>query len=254
MKPFVFVYCEGSDTKIVVTSKEKEGIRILRTATLNSKNAPQDSVSDEAGVDEFNLDGISGDFSIDEMGGQQEESTGGFSNTEIGNLARNLEGINLNAAKFIPIGTEPGMNYHIYDGPKEKDRHKQILAITTDIEQTKNIYVAPDAIDYIPYNDKSLIAAFFENNIPCVDVLSQLAAYNKKKNYKIQTIKSADLSLAYYVAKTVKFFPEDYTLIIYTGKEYSKLIFLEGNNLKHIGATLDIGKFNSFILRHFPRS
>jgi Tfp pilus assembly protein PilN len=244
MKPFVFVYCEGSDTKIVVTSKEKEGIRILRTATLNSKNAPQDSVSDEAGVDEFNLDGISGDFSIDEMGGQQEESTGGFSNTEIGNLARNLEGINLNAAKFIPIGTEPGMNYHIYDGPKEKDRHKQILAITTDIEQTKNIYVAPDAIDYIPYNDKSLIAAFFENNIPCVDVLSQLAAYNKKKNYKIQTIKSADLSLAYYVAKTVKFFPEDYTLIIYTGKEYSKLIFLEGNNLKHIGATLDIGTKN----------
>lgn len=54
------------------------------------------------------------------------------------------------------------MNYHIYDGPKEKDKHKQILAITTDIEQSKNIYVAPDVIDYIPFNDKSLLTAFLK--------------------------------------------------------------------------------------------
>lgn len=244
MKPFVFVYCEGSDTKIVVASREKEGIRILRTATLNGKNAPQESIPSEEKLDDFNLEGMSGDFSIDNMDSPEDETTGGLSNTEIGNLNNSLQGINLNSAKFIPIGTEPGMNYHVYDGPKEKDKQKQIIAITTDIEQTKNIYVAPDAIDYIPYNDNSLLAAFFENNVPCTDLISQLAAYNKKKNYKIQTIKSADISLAYYVAKTVKFFPEDYTLIIYTGKEYSKLIFLEGNKLKHIGSTLDIGTKN----------
>ncbi len=35
-----------------------------------------------------------------------------------------------------------------------------------------------------------------------------------------------------------------FSLIIYIGKEFSKLIFLEGQKLKHIGATLDIGVQN----------
>jgi len=244
MKSQVFIYCEGTDTKIVVTSREKESIKILRTVTFKSKSASDQDISSEGSADEFSLEGMSGDFSIDEMDSSSEESTGGFSNTEIGNLAQGLEGINLSNSRFIPIGTEPGMNYHVYEGPREKDKQKQILAITTEIEQTKNIYVAPDSIDYIPYNDKALLAAFFENSVPCIELIQQLADYNKKKNYKLQTIKSADISLAYYVAKTVKFFPEDYTLIIYTGKEYSKLIFMEGNSLKHIGSTLDIGTKN----------
>lgn len=244
MKPFVFVYCEGTDTKIVVAVKEKDSVKILRTVSLNANGGGKvDATPSEENVQSFDMEGVSGDFSFDEFG-NSDASEGGFSNAEIGNIAASLEGINLNSAKFIPIGTEPGMNYHIYDGPKEKDKHKQILAITTDIEQSKNIYVAPDVIDYIPYNDKSLLAAFFENNVPCLELLTQLAEHNKKRNYKIQTIKSADISLAYYVAKAVKFFPEDYTLIIYTGKEYSKLIFLEGSKLKHIGSTLDIGTKN----------
>ena len=48
----------------------------------------------------------------------------------------------------------------------------------------------------------------------------------------------------YYVAKRKKFFPDDQSLIVYIGKEYSKLIFLQGRKLKHIGTTLDIGTTN----------
>ena len=71
-----------------------------------------------------------------------------------------------------------------------------------------------------------------------------LAVNNNKRYYKINSIKSADVSLAYLVSRTTKFFPEDFTLVIYTGREYSKLIFLEGNKLKHVGSTLDIGTQN----------
>src|SRR5690606_29890359 len=41
-----------------------------------------------------------------------------------------------------------------------------------------------------------------------------------------------------------KFFPDDQSLIVYIGKEYSKLIFLHGRKVKHIGSTLDIGTLN----------
>lgn len=244
MKPYVFVYCEGTDTKIVAATKEKGEVKILRTVTIDLDTTSKEAAELGGEPSDFNLEEVSGDFSLEEFGAEEDDSGGTFSATEIGTIAQGLEGINLSSAKFIPIGSEPGMNYHIYEGPIEKDKKKQILAITTDIEQSKNIYVAPDSIDYVPFNDKSLLAAFFENAIPCIDLLAHLAEYHKKKNYKIETIKSADISLAYYVSKTVKFFPEDFSLIIYTGKEYSKLLFLEGNELKHIGATLDIGTKN----------
>jgi hypothetical protein len=71
-----------------------------------------------------------------------------------------------------------------------------------------------------------------------------LAGYFGKKFFKVPTIKSADTALAYYVAKRKKFFPDDQSLIVYIGKEYSKLIFLQGRKLKHIGTTIDIGTSN----------
>ena len=71
-----------------------------------------------------------------------------------------------------------------------------------------------------------------------------MAHYNGRRYYRIPTVKSAEISLAYYVAKKKKFFPDDQSLIVYIGKETSKLIFLHGRKLKHIGSTLDIGTVN----------
>jgi Tfp pilus assembly protein PilN len=75
-------------------------------------------------------------------------------------------------------------------------------------------------------------------------MINSIARYNGKRYYKIPAVKSAEISLAYYVAKRKKFFPDDNSLIVYIGKEYSKLIFLQGRKLKHIGSTLDIGILN----------
>ena len=75
-------------------------------------------------------------------------------------------------------------------------------------------------------------------------MINAVAHQNGKRFYKIPTVKSSDISLSYYVAKKKKFFPDDHSLIVYIGKEYSKLIFLHGRKLKHIGTTLDIGTSN----------
>jgi hypothetical protein len=75
-------------------------------------------------------------------------------------------------------------------------------------------------------------------------LVDSIAEFYGKKFFRVPAIKSSDISLAYYVAKRKKFFPDDQSLIVYIGKEYSKLIFLQGRNLKHIGTTLDIGTSN----------
>ena len=81
-------------------------------------------------------------------------------------------------------------------------------------------------------------------NPPTSRIVLGSAAKNGKRYYNVPTVKSSDLSLAYYVAKKKKFFPDDHSLIVYIGKEYSKLIFLQGRRLKHLGTTLDIGVSN----------
>ena len=244
MKQIITVYCDGSETKAVVLSKEKDQVKIHKAAslTLMQKMGEKASVNKNVLAD-LGVDDTGGDISFENIDDAKVSSNSSDS-SDWGVLSAALEGVNLNKAQFVPVVTEPVLNYHVYEGVKEEDSKKLTNLILDDIDRSKNILVSKDYMDYTELSDGSIQTAFVEGDIPCVEFVNSFANYNGKKFYKIPTIKSAELSLAYYVAKKNKFFPEDHTLIIYTGKEYSKLIFLEGQKFKHIGATVDIGTQN----------
>ncbi|MCX7798184.1 MAG: hypothetical protein N2249_06145 [Melioribacter sp.] len=242
MKQIACIYTEGSDVKIVVLSKNKETISINRVVSLNMTRSLQNVSHHEASTELESLESQEISFdSLDrlEVGAAEEVDT-----SEIGQLHSSLSGFNLKNLQFIPVVGEPVVNYHFYEGPRVENKKKLLQTISEDIQNTKGISVPLDLIDTIDFNEKFMLAAFIEGDITAATVVNLLANYNKRRYYKISTIKAAELSLAYFVGKTHKFFPEDNTLIIHIGKEYSKLIFLEGQQLKHIGATLDIGTRN----------
>lgn len=237
MKPIISIYCEGTETKAVVFVKEKSGIKVLKTVSITG-NFGLDSPKAES-ISDFTLGEGSDEFSFDETPASKETS-GDIAST----LASELKEFNLSKSIFLPVITEPVINYHVYDGERIKDKKKLHENIIKEIYDTKNLTIQKDHIDSVTLNGNSTLASFIEEDVPCVSLINQLAASNNKRYYKINSIKSADVSLAFLVSRNTKFFPEDFTLIIYTGKEYSKLIFLEGNKLKHVGSTLDIGTSN----------
>jgi len=241
MKPIVCVYCEGNDTKLAVFTKVQDKIKILKTVSTNAAGVKSTSKKESGAMPDFSGDDLSGDISFDEFGTADGGDDGA---DDVGYAANALKGIKLSKANFIPIVTEPAANFHIYEGDKELEKSKLIDSMINEIQESKGILIDPTSIDYIDLNEKSLLNVFLEGDVPCVGYINALASFNHRRFYKIPTIKTADLSLAYYVSKTTKFFPEDYSLIIYIGKEYSKLIFLEGQKLRHLGATLDIGTNN----------
>ncbi len=244
MKPIVCISCEGSDTKVVVLSKTKEGVKLEKAFSVS--NTHSESVaprSNEESSGSFNIDDISDDLAFDDIG-QIDEPEENIDTGDVAYIASALKDFELHKSEFIPILTEPVVNYHIYEGQKEKDRKKLLKAIIDDINRTRNITVREDYIDFIELEEGVFFAVFIQGENTCVNTVNSLAAYNNRRYYKIPTIKNAETSLAHYVAKTNKFFPEDYTLILYTGKDYSKLIFLKGNHLTHIGSTLDVGTQN----------
>ncbi len=243
MKQIVCIYNEGNDVKVTVMSKNNETVSIDRLASITMTTALQSSSRQESLAELESLDSAS-EISFDaiekiDLGTEQAVDT-----SDIGQLQASLAGLNLKSLQFIPIVSEPNVSYHFYEGPREENKKKLLQSIIADIENTKGITVAPDMIDVIEFSEKAMLSVFIEGDIAGATIVNQLASYNKRRYYKIPTIKPAELSIAYYVAKTHKFFPEDNTLIIHIGKEYSKLIFLEGQKLKHIGATLDIGTKN----------
>lgn len=251
MKPIVCIYCEGTDAKLTVLLKEKTGIKILRTASLTlsrvSHSTAQGRTTALAEIENQTMGGIT----ADDLGFDALDSVDGISphrkvedSSDVANFNSVLSGLKVSKLDYIPIVTEPIVNYHHYEGPQESNKKKLLQAVINDIRVTKGITVEPDLIDVVTTNNNAILGLFLEGNINCVGLVNQLANLNNKRFLKIPTIKSAELALSYFVSKNTKFFPEDFSLIVYIGKEYSKLIFLEGQKLKHIGSTLDIGTKN----------
>jgi len=244
MKPIICIYSEGLDLKISVIDRVKEKIHIKDVFVVTTKTGS--SVDTTAQIGNFTDDAIiSDDLSFESLDSLSPiDETTDTNTTEISEIAANLVEYDLSKAQFIPVVTDPNITFHIYEGIIEKDKKKNLDKIISEIYNSKGLLLTRDQIDFISLDDKTHLCVFTEPNVLCANLVNSIANYNGKRYYKIHSIKSAEIALANFVSKTTKFFPEDYSLIIYIGKEFSKLIFLEGQKLKHIGATLDIGVQN----------
>ncbi|MCX6169091.1 MAG: hypothetical protein NTX65_07125 [Ignavibacteriales bacterium] len=243
MKQVVCLYCEGTDAKLAVLSKDNNGVKVHRVSSLTVSRSILSSSKKEVMV-ELENKVMDTDLSFDNLDSVSTVDSQSHESSDVEMLDAALHDLKLRNMLFIPIVTEPIVNYHSYDGPRNQNKKKLIQSVISDLQVTKGITVTEDLVDITEMNEKSMLGVFLEGDMPCVDLIGQLANFNKRRYLKIPTIKTAELSLTYYVSKSTKFFPEDNSLIVYIGKEYSKLIFLEGQKLKHIGSPLDIGTKN----------
>lgn len=235
MKPIVCIYYEGTDSKVAVLTKEKDKVKLLLAASFDIVHSTLDL---EDGLSSLNIEDE--DFALEKIT-KKENASVQASQTIMANA---LKGFNLNNAMFIPALTEPAVYYHIYEGSSEGKNSRIAQDIISDIQETKNVRVDKENLGYVELADRSLLSVFLSGEVHCIKMINSLARMNGRRFYKIPSIKSAEISLSYYVAKRKKFFPDDNSLIVYIGKEYSKLIFMHGRKLKHIGSTLDIGTIN----------
>ncbi len=244
MKPVISVYYEAGDIKLAIMSKTKSGIKLHRTLSAHiNKPEPEYAEAEERTTDFTNVS--SADLSFDDVDFDQSDNST-LDSADISYIANFLSDFPLSKSEFIPVISEPGLNYHIFEGDLSLDKKTLLDEIIKDISSTKNIVVSKDSIDYVKFTETSLLCVFIDGSQPAVDFVDSLALFNNRRYYKIPTIKSADVSISNFVSRNMKFFPEDLTLIVYTEKEYSSLIFLEGDKLKHIGTRLEIGTESSY--------
>jgi hypothetical protein len=244
-KPLICLYSEGMEVKVSVLTNERNKISVHQNFTILRKDEGSvDSTEDEGQYSEETM--ASEGISFDDLDAFDTGSSGEAedNSSTVSEIVANLANVDLVNAQFIPVISDPQGSFHLHEGAIGKDKKKTINDIITEIKGSKGIFVPKDQLDFVSLNEKLHLSLYCESSIETADLVTSVANYNGKRYYKIPSIKSAEIALANFVSRTTKFFPEDYSLIIYTGREFSKLIFLEGQNLKHIGATLDIGTEN----------
>lgn len=239
MNVLIFTYCEGNDTKLAVFTKDKDKIRFIQAGSFD---VIQTALDLEDSITGLKIDGD--EMSFEGSMGKKSSEERNVTISSIGLINDALKAFNLKNSLFIPTLTEPSIYYHVFEGTKVASTSKITQEIINDIHESKNVSIDKESLDYVELSDKSLLSVFLAGEVSCIKLISSLANYNHRRYYKIPSVKSAEISLAYYVAKKKKFFPDDNSLIVYIGREYSKLIFLHGRKLKHIGSTLDIGTVN----------
>lgn len=243
MKPLIFTYSESNEVKVLVATREKKQLKIERLIRTEREIPVEENV-EEQDFSGTGLDNLNDDLDLGEVDdaaeSPQEEDTG----EDIEKLNAELSNYKLKKSEFVAVATEPSLNYHIYSGSKIKNTKNLKQYLIEDITNNKNIEISGDQLDYVDLYEDSMLAVFLADDVPAVNLVNAIAAQNKKRFYKLNSIKSGEIALANYVSQNYKFLQEDLTLILHVGKEQSNIIFLEGNTLKYIGDALEIGSGN----------
>lgn len=227
MKKLACIFFEGSDSKIVTFSKEKDKYKLLKARSIESSQAftlKKPSPSAGPNSELMYYDQIS-------------EEMLAYNNSYLQKVRDFFGGENLDNYEFIPILTEPGL--HFQKIKSESDLSSLNLSPKN---RKKN-----KTLDFINLSDNSKVAVYPSGQMNYLQAIDSLAKLSGKRNLKIAKVKCAEASLVNYIADKNKLDEKDNSLIIYFGKEYTKLLFMKGKQLLHIGSTLSVGSHSARI-------
>lgn len=229
MNKIACIYFEGNDSKVALFQQTGTEIKLIKAESIDMSlafNEQKAAAATKSNGGNKQKDLYNYNFVADE--------TTTFNRNYLQKLNEFFIGEDLTKCKFIPILCEPAIYFQKVND--EKDLASLNINNNGKIEST---------IDFVQLHDDSKLAVYPSGQSNYLQAIDSLARMNNKKFFKIPTVKSAEISLASYISRYRKFGAKENSLVLYIGKEYSKLIFLKGDKLFHIGSTLAVGK-NSF--------
>ncbi len=229
MSKIACIYFEGNESKVALFSKEDNNLKLIKAESIDTSMAFAEQQSKVVAKD-------TGAGKPQEMYNYEvlPEETASFNKTYLQKLNQFFIGEDLSKIKFIPILTEPAIYF------QKVNDEKDLASLNIN-----NFGKIQPTIGFVTLHDNTKLAVYPSGHTNYLQAIDSLARMNNRRFLKIPTVKSAEISLASYIARKRKFSEKETTLILYIGKDYSKIIFLKGEKLFQVGATLSVGK-NSF--------
>jgi hypothetical protein len=136
---------------------------------------------------------------------------------------------------------EPALYYHVLEsdfGLKGKKLKERIL------EELRNIRAfqpSADAVDHIKTDEGNLLCIVREDGLSLINSLENIKGFIGGRIPIIPAIDSSDMSLMNLVKLNYDLQPDDVTVIIYVGVEFTRLIFMRGSHFYQFAPILGEG-------------
>lgn len=143
---------------------------------------------------------------------------------------------------FVAL-SEPQIYYSSYEqdwGLKGK-KLLQKIADNLSVERQGDQPVSIDELQIIRLADQRILCVAREPNIALLNILAQLRSGKSSRIPNVENVESAEIALVNLVNANYRFSDKEITLIVFLGNEYSRLIFLEGHQIKNISYIIGAG-------------
>jgi hypothetical protein len=100
---------------------------------------------------------------------------------------------------------------------------------------------AADAVDAIKTDEGNLLCVVREDGLSLINALENIKGYIGNRLPLISGVDSADVSLMNLVKANYDFEPQDVSVIIYVGTEFTRLIFMRGEHFHQFAPIIGEG-------------
>jgi Tfp pilus assembly protein PilN len=237
-KSVIGIFVDGLDVKLahLTVRKKRVIVQELKSATLLSKLQEQktaDTMAPAMGetTDAFSLTETTAPEALTET--QSEDNNAVL----LGLLAQYPS----NRYSLTYSLAEPAIYYHVLEsdfglrGKKLKDR------ILEELKNIRAFQPAADAVDAIRTDEGNLLCIVREDGLSLINSLDNVKGFMGGRIPFIPAIDSADISLMNLVRLNYDLQPQEVSVIIYIGIEFTRLIFMRGDQFYQFAPILGEG-------------
>jgi Tfp pilus assembly protein PilN len=233
-KSAIGLFVDGLEIKLAHLSLRGKQVVVheLRSATLVTKLEERKSLESTGGesLDAFTMPSVTVD------GGTEAESED--NNAVLLGLLAKYPSNKYSLAYSI---AEPAIYYHTMEsghGLKKKKLKEHILS---ELRNIRAFQPSPDAVDSISTDEGNLLCVVREDGVSLINSLESIRGYLGNRIPRIPVIDSADISLMNMVRMNYDLQPQEVSVIIYVGVEFTRLIFMRGNQFYQFAPILGEG-------------
>ena len=237
-KTAVAVFVDGLELKYVRMSI-KGGRTILRdckTVALQKKLEEKNAMAaDESGLSDLSITDAFSTQNINMAG-----DTDGTTNSSV--LLGLLSDLGSSRKYTLSYAiSEPAITYQEIEsnyGLKGEKLKKRIL---NDLKTSRTYIPSIDAVGTIPTSTDGLLTLIREDGVHIYNLLSELKPFMGGRVPTVKLVESSDVALLEIVRSQYELQEEEVSVIVYVGYDFSRLIFMQGENYLHFAPIISEG-------------
>lgn len=140
--------------------------------------------------------------------------------------------------------SEPAVSYHEFESDFGLKKDKLRKKIVGELSPLRTEPLKVDQVEYFHASGDRMMAVVREEGLQMYELLQEIRPFVGGRIPKVFLIDSSDTALLSLVRASYEFTEEEITVVIYVGTEFSRLIFMQGNEFLHFAPIISEG-YNS---------